>query len=255
MVGCSGIKLITKSNSDTYSQDFNLMSTIWMQNSSEYIALTYQAFNIAKFRLDQKLKNINNPRPLAIIVDVDETILSNAPYQARNVLKNRSFSEDEWFRWTSQSSAEAIAGAVDFLKYAYSKNIDIFYITNRHYKELDFTITNLKRLGLPVNKKFIYPQRDNPSKKIRRDSVLATHEILLLIGDSMADFHEIFDNLSLEQAKRYTGKLKDEFGDRFIILPNPMYGAWLPIIYKNSNATNSHSRHDALLNHLYPMKE
>src|SRR5215210_4652040 len=56
---------------------------LWTQTSGEWRALAFQAFALARLRLDQDLRASRNRRMRrAVIVDVDETVLDNSPYQA-----------------------------------------------------------------------------------------------------------------------------------------------------------------------------
>jgi predicted secreted acid phosphatase len=57
----------------------------------------------------------------------------------------------------------------------------------------------------------------------------------LLIGDNLSDFDKLFDDQAMERRSAVVDSLKLEFGKRFIILPNPMYGDWLQAIYNYDN--------------------
>ena len=52
------------------------------------------------------------------------------------------------------------------------------------------------------------------------------HNIVLLIGDNLGDFSEVFDFRRGNLGKEDVDSLKSLFGSRYIILPNPMYGDW-----------------------------
>ena len=59
------------------------MSAAWVNTSAEYRALCYQAYNAVKAQVDNAVKNHKKKdKPLAIVLDVDETILSNTPQLA-----------------------------------------------------------------------------------------------------------------------------------------------------------------------------
>ena len=91
-------------------------SLIWTQNSAEYKALCYQAFNTAKINLDSFFfieKEFD--KPLAIITDVDETVLDNSPYDGRLILNNISYNRESWVEWGNLETAKAIPGSVDLL--------------------------------------------------------------------------------------------------------------------------------------------
>jgi len=51
------------------------------------------------------------------------------------------------------------------------------------------------------------------------------------MGDNLNDFLNIFANKTTEERFAETDKLKKEWGKKFIVLPNPMYGEWLGAIY------------------------
>ena len=66
--------------------DGKLFATAWQQRSAEYKALCYQAFNIAKLRIDERVGE-SSTKPKAIMTDIDETILNNSPYEAHQLLQ------------------------------------------------------------------------------------------------------------------------------------------------------------------------
>ncbi len=202
-----------------------------MQNAAEVRALTYQAYNIARLRLDHDLKYNKSKKKRAIVVDADETIIDNSPYQARNILKNESYTSQNWNEWVQEASADAVPGAVEFLSYAASKGVEVFYITNRKINGFDATYVNLKNLGFPVKKENMMLRTTGNSKKARRAKVLKNHRIVLLMGDTMADFSEIFEHKSTGERRKLTDEYRQEFGKKFIVLPNPMYGDWEQALY------------------------
>ena len=209
---------------------------LWTQTSGEMRALSYQAFNLARMVLDHdlRMRHRNRLRP-AVIVDIDETILDNSRYQA-TLLKNRhSHSGQRFTDWVNRAEATALPGAVEFLRYASSRGVRVFYITNRRLIEKEATAINLKKLGFPqVDDQTLLVRNDpqSSSKELRRRSVNKKHRVVLLMGDNLNDFAEAFDNSKtvgdrLEAAEQNKGK----FGVRFIVLPNPMYGDWESAIY------------------------
>lgn len=209
---------------------------LWTQTSGEMRALAYQAFNLARMVLDRDLRMRHRIRLRpAIIVDVDETIVDNSPYQA-TLLKNRqNHSSQRFTDWVNRAEATALPGAVEFLRYATSRGVRIFYITNRRENEKEGTAVNLKKLGFPeVNEQTLLVRTDpqSSSKEPRRQSVEKKHRIVLLMGDNLNDFAEIFDK-SKTVADRLAASEhnKDKFGVRFIVLPNTMYGDWESAIY------------------------
>ena len=209
---------------------------VWTQTAGEARALAYQAFNLARMMLDRDLQTNRRSRMRrAIVVDADETVLDNSRYQA-TLLKNRqSYDARTWTEWVKRAEAEAIPGAVEFLRYAASRGVRIFYITNRNLVEKEATASNLKKLGFPdVSDETLLVRTDTKtsSKEARRRTVSARFRIVLLMGDNLNDFAEIFDQ-SRTVADRLAAveRNKEQFGKRFIVLPNVMYGDWESAIY------------------------
>ncbi len=208
-----------------------LLAVAYQQASAENRALQYQAFHLAKYILNDALKK-KSKKKLAIVVDIDETVLDNSPYQANQVFNGESYPKG-WNKWCNMSQARAIPGAVSFLKYAVSKNVDVFYVSNRKVKVLQATIKNLKKHGFPqVTNEHIYLRSKTGNKTPRRKKILKTHNIIILMGDNLGDFSDIFEKKSYKERMSLVDKNANKFGAKFIMLPNPMYGAWEGAVYE-----------------------
>ncbi|MDX8360809.1 5'-nucleotidase, lipoprotein e(P4) family [Cytobacillus sp. IB215316] len=208
----------------------NIMSTLWHQTSGERNALYYQGYNIGKMMLDQNLtENIEKKR--AIVLDLDETVLDNDPYQAYAAVNEVEYPEG-WDDWINSASAELLPGALEFLQYADEQGVDIYYISNRKEEQKEATIKNMEYHGIPQSTEDrILLKTDESSKKARRDQVLADHEIILLFGDNLADFADVFDKQTVPERNSSVDDLKADFGSKFIVFPNPMYGDWEGAVY------------------------
>ena len=224
--------------------DGKLFATVFQQKAAEYRALCFQAYNFARLRLDT-YKSLTG-KPKAIITDIDETLLDNSPYQAQQVLKGKDFDPVSWNQWTAKGIADTLPGAASFLKYAALKGVTIFYITNREEKDKEGTLKNLQLFGLPNADEAHYMQRaTTSSKESRRQSVTTTHEIIMLLGDNLSDFSSLFDKKTQDERLRNTNFSYADFGNRFIVLPNPVYGDWEGAIY-NYNKFN-YTQKDSIL--------
>ena len=222
---------ITKPPTRLYEQ--NTMSILWFQNSGEAKALYYQGYNIGKMRLDEILRKKQYNRALkpAIVLDIDETILDNSPHQASYVVNGKGDPRD-WSKWIKRADAKLLPGALDFLRYADSKGVEIFYISNRQEAAKEPTIKNLQKVGVPqadANHVLLQQESEN-GKENRRQQVAKTYDILLLFGDNLGDFSG-FDGLTDRGRLETVNKLKEEFGKKLIVFPNPMYGDWEGAIY------------------------
>ena len=221
-----------KQANNTYQEG----AIVWTQTAGEARALAHQAFNLARMMLDRDLRvNRRSRMRRAIVVDADETVLDNSRYQA-TLLKNRqSYDARTWTEWVKREEAEALPGAVEFLRYAAARGARVFYITNRNLAEKDATAANLKKLGFPdVSEQTLLVRTDpkTSSKEARRQSVSSKFRIVLLMGDNLNDFAEVFDQSKTVQARlAAVEQNKSLFGKRFIVLPNVMYGDWESAIY------------------------
>ena len=215
--------------------EYQTGAVLWMQTSGERAALSYQAFSLARMMLDRDLRTRSRMKR-AVIVDIDETIMDNSQYQASLIKNHQSFNDQTWQAWVNRSEATAIPGAVEFLTYATSRGVRVFYITNRKAAEKEGTAVNLRKLGFPnVNDQTLLVRTDtkSSSKEPRRQSVSATYRVVLLMGDNLNDFSDVFENAKTVSGRMaVTDQNKAKFGARFIVLPNPMYGDWENAIYE-----------------------
>ncbi len=240
-----------------------MLAVNWVQQSGEYRALTYQAFNVAKLTFDTaKSKNINRP---AIIVDIDETVLDNSPYQAGLLNSNNGFQLTTWNQWIKVEKAQAVPGAVEFVNYVNKNGGKVFFISNRdessakNAKTNDLeiaTMNNLKSVGfMGVNEQTVLLKgeftkqidgKENTSKQWRVEAIKngsadgKRYTVIALIGDNLNDFDETIGKNN-QQRRDYVDKNRKDYGmfnitkgivkPAYIAIPNPMYGNWETGIY------------------------
>ncbi len=206
-----------------------LLSVMWTQSSGEAKALRLQAYALAKFRLAEALAKPTegDARRPAVILDIDETVLDNSPQLAALALTDGAYSQGRWRNWSARASAQAIPGAKAFLDYADSRGVAIFYVSNRSTEELADTVKNLKDAGLAqAAESQVLLRVDDSSKEERRRQVMKDHRVLLLLGDALGDFDETFEKKSIGERGQAVERMADEFGKRYIVLPNAAYGDW-----------------------------
>jgi 5'-nucleotidase (lipoprotein e(P4) family) len=229
----AGVKVNAQNvaNPQVNLQEQNTMSVLWFQRAGETKALYYQGYNIGKMRLNEALSKVDKKKDLkpAVVLDIDETIVDNSLLFAGNIHTGNA---SPWDTWIDYGKAKALPGAVDFLRYADSKGVDIYYITNRKESQKEVTIRNLKQIGAPQADvdHVLLLQPGEIGKEKRRQMVAETHHILLLFGDNLGDFNG-FDELSVSGRIQAVDRRKDEFGKKLIVFPNPMYGDWEEAIY------------------------
>lgn len=209
-------------------REYSIQSVLWQQNAAEYRALCYQAYNLAKTRLTQLVAQADTAdNKLAVITDIDETVLDNSPFNAKLIALNEQYSAEEWANWVKREDAKAVPGAVDFLNFVKTKGVEVFYVSNRPKTLEKATIENLKKLNLPyANSDHLLLKAETSAKKSRFEEVRNTHKVLLYIGDNLGDFSSQFRMPSTKKRNALAKQLEAEFGNKFIVLPNPMYGDW-----------------------------
>jgi 5'-nucleotidase (lipoprotein e(P4) family) len=242
----------------------SLLAVIWLQQSGEYAALTHQSFNFARLAFDKAIaQGIENP---AIIVDIDETILDNSLYQASLIDSNEQFNYESWSQWVLAQQATAIPGAIDFINYVQNQGGKVFFISDRSEKisetsdhnDLETaTIANLTALGFQgVNEENVLLKGEfaqlvegklDFSKQFRRDAITSgkvdgiKYNIVLLIGDNLNDF-DANAGITNPERRNYVEQHQQQYGITqngeeqtifpvYIILPNPIYGAWEAGLY------------------------
>ncbi|HGY56780.1 MAG TPA: 5'-nucleotidase, lipoprotein e(P4) family [Caldithrix abyssi] len=222
-----------------------LNAVLWMQQSSEYEASALQAYKIAQNLLDKALADKNwtaaleqtgdyAQLPPAVILDVDETVLDNSPFEANLILNNASFSNTLWDKWCNEARAEAVPGAVEFCNYAAEKGVTVFYLTNRRQHLTEATRRNLQKAGFPLSDKTetVITRTDTGDKGPRRHKIAENYRILLLIGDNNGDFASGFTKAPSAQRHKMVKDYRDYWGTKWIVLPNPSYGDWESALYE-----------------------
>lgn len=240
-----------KSECTIGSQDHLMYATIWYQRSPEMKALYYQGYNLASMRLAEFAKQ-KSAKPKAVVVDIDETMLDNSPFEAQEIIGNSGFTPESWKKWSDLAKAKALPGAVEFTHFCDSLGVEVIYISNRSVAEINATLKNLDSLGFSfARKENMIFKEDVSSKKIRRDKISEKFEIVLLIGDNLNDLSEVFENRGLDWGSSVVEQNRKEFGNRFIVLPNPMYGDWEKNIFSSKESLNDIQKRAARLKVLF----
>ncbi|ETI67627.1 5'-nucleotidase, lipoprotein e(P4) family [Neobacillus vireti] len=234
----------TVTSSTASMAEQNTMSVLWYQTSGEAKALYYQGYNVGKMRLDEILNNWDKNKQLkpAIVLDLDETVIDNSPLFAGKIVSGENYPLN-WSKWEDRAAAKPLPGALEFLNYADSKGVAIFYITNRKEAKKAITIKNLQAVGVPqaTPDHVFLKQKGESGKENRRQQVAKTNEIVLLFGDNLGDFSG-FDELSVSGRIDAVTKHKEEFGRKLIVFPNPMYGDWEGAIYNHDSSKSVDER-------------
>jgi 5'-nucleotidase (lipoprotein e(P4) family) len=252
--GCVSVAEPPRAAPVAATADDNLNAVAWMQGSAEYAAVAMQTWQAATGGLDAALADpawdalVPADRegaplaglPPAVIVDVDETVLDNSPYQARLVRDGREFDDDSWDGWVAEAQALPVPGALEFARAAAARGVTMIYLSNRTQAQQQPTLANLRALGFPVAGGEVFlgkgtavagcTQAGSSDKSCRRRQVARQYRVLMQFGDQLGDFVAGPDN---RPATRHAllDAHRGWFGERWWMLPNPSYGAWQPALF------------------------
>lgn len=206
-------------------REYQIGAYLWFQTSGEYRALVYQAYNIAREKVERDLEDKHN-RKRAVVFDIDETLLDNSFSGADEIQKGIAWKESNFSDWAKTRKAIALPGTLDFVKFLTDRQVEVFYISNRRIEVFEDTYANLKNVGFPVKRENLMLMGEENSKETRRQVVLKKYDVVLYIGDNLTDYPGGFEKTSVESRNALVDELKGDFGRKLIILPNPMYGDW-----------------------------
>ncbi|WP_331615286.1 5'-nucleotidase, lipoprotein e(P4) family [Roseateles sp.] len=227
-------------------------ATLWFQTAVERRAATLAVYRAATARLPAARKATRETasleqaeqggfarKPPAIVLDVDETVVDNSPYEAWRIRAGKPYDSASWAAWVASAQATAIPGAPEFIARARTLGFRVVFITNRtcplqgSYRPDGFhvacpqkaqTLANLERLlGRAVAPEDLMLRRDRiewsaSDKSARRYAVARTHRIAMLVGDDLNDFVPRANYDESAHAKRW--------GLSWVPIPNPTYGSW-----------------------------
>lgn len=176
-------------------------------------------------------------RPLAVVFDVDETVLLNLGFESDAARRGPGYDQGRWTRWeqTGADKVEAVPGAAETIAALRGDGVTVIYNTNRSASTAAFTIDALNKAGLgPVTLGDTLILRDDNAsggKDERRWKIAERYCIVAMGGDQLGDFSDLFNAPSLSvPARRNTTAntlIAPLWGHGWFILPNPVYGSSL----------------------------
>jgi 5'-nucleotidase (lipoprotein e(P4) family) len=251
--GCLSAGRNTPNDHDrlNYNHDL-LMGILWQQNSGEYSALCYQAFNAGKMYIDSLPSGGNN----AAVFDIDETVLDNSKYAAWMVTTGSPWGNDTWEAWCNAQDAGAVPGSLDFARYLAERGIELFYVSNRPGSTADSTVINLQNLGFPfADGDHVFLQEDTSDKNPRLERIRARgYDIVLFAGDSLEDFDSAVRRWTNQERKDWANSEHEGFGVYRIVLPNAVYGTFESAIVPNYYGLSLEEKARARLETISPWK-
>ncbi|MEM1176402.1 MAG: HAD family acid phosphatase [Pseudomonadota bacterium] len=231
----------------------NTDAVVWLQSSSEYAALTAGVYASATAALDAVI-GAGDATKMAVVLDVDETVLDNSSYQGQLVLDNDTYGSETWDRWIALKAAVEVPGVVDFIRESQARGIHVVFITNREClqrssagdvcPQLEETRANLESIGIDTAQTTLFLRGQQPpepcralltgaeqaqgvwssDKTSRRACVELDRQIVMLFGDQFGDFTEAHGTDGRVSAAEFS----DNWGRNWFVLPNPTYGGWKP---------------------------
>ena len=233
----------------------NLNAVLWTQTAIEHDLIYREVYRSAGEKLLAALKDrkwdalaknerkhpLKNLKP-AVILDIDETVLDNSPYQAQLIANGAEYNEATWAEWCRSKSARALPGALEFAEAAAKRGVTVFYLSNRAQDLTEATLDNLRQLGFPIARgEDVFLglgtvvqgcEQNGTEKGCRRELIGRTHRVLLQVGDQIGDFVDVLANTAdgrRSAVEPYAGWI----GERWFVLPNPTYGSWEPALFNN----------------------
>ena len=243
------------SAASTTAADDNLHAVTWMQTSAEYQANSIQTYRAALAQLDAALADpqwdalvpadrvvpATGLKP-AVVVDIDETVLDNSPYQVRLIRSGLAYDDATWAQWVAEQSARPVPGAVEFARAADARGITVIYLSNRTMDQRAASLANLRAVGFPVANESVYlgkgmpvegcQQSSGSEKHCRRQWVSRDYRVLMQFGDQLGDFVQPRPNTTENRAALMQSH-GSWFGERWWMLANPSYGDWQPALFDN----------------------
>jgi len=236
----------------TVPPDDNLNAVLWVQRAVEFGLVAREVYHVAELKLDEALANPawdalpredrlgpSDGLPPAVIVDVDETVLDNSPYQARLVRNGKEYNEASWAEWCREEAAQPLPGAVEFARRAAERGVSVFYVSNRAVELGPATLANLRKAGFPVPDDHVFLglgtvvegcEVVGTDKGCRRRRVGRTHRVLMQFGDQIGDFVDVIPKTAAGR-EQSMAPYADWIGERWWVLPNPTYGSWEPALF------------------------
>lgn len=248
----------------------NLNAVVWTQTAIEHDLIYREVYRQAGEKLAAALKSskwdalpkgdrkraLKGLKP-AVIVDVDETVLDNSPYQARLIRSGGEFNEATWAEWCREKAAKPLPGALDFAKLAAKRGVTVFYLSNRAQDLNQVTLENLREAGFPVAGDSVFLglgtvvegcEQNGSEKGCRRELIGRKYRVLMQFGDQIGDFVDVLNTPDGRRAA--VEPYLDWIGERWFVLPNPTYGSWEPALFSNDWSQTPEQRRRAKMDAL-----
>ena len=223
----------------------------WKQTAAEYFALCHQAYNLARLRVDEAVAEHDaGDRPLAVITDIDDTILHARSYWGHLVNNDMDFFDDAiWDEWLPLNLVTPAPGALEFFRYCENQDVEVFYVTNRDQGEatFDYALAQLKHLAFPfADEDHLYVFRETSNKTPAREEVESRYQVAVMLGDNLNDYRRDYYLTDIDERMALMERDKEHWGRQFILLPNPTDGHWVRAIFGDSEPAPTEENREIL---------
>lgn len=252
-VSCTTTEVVQAPASYSKKNDLGLL---WTNHAAEFEALARQVYQVATQALPGFIEDRSwtvvpgnqdfRDLPPAVILDVDETTVSNRAFQISFTPPVTQLKIDTWNR---EHVAEPVPGVVEFVRAARDAGVTAFFVTNRPCDRLegdprpcpykDTIVADLAEIGLETDPEFVMLAGEREgwdrAKITRREHIAQTHRVIMLIGDDLGDFvpcvriklYGPCENAATADSRdNYLNEYRELWGNGWYILPNPMHGSW-----------------------------
>jgi acid phosphatase len=216
-------------------QENRILANLYMQTGAEYRACCLQTYKLAAEKLIDRLRRLpGDGLPPAVVMDLDETVLDNAPFQ-EFLYRNRLVYRDElWEPWERDHAEEVglVPGAKGFIAAAELAGATVVYVSNRLTKYRDSTVRALAHNGVNTDgiDGRMYLREMTTDKTQRRQQAEQRFRVLMYFGDGLRDFSEGFKvvpgQTTIATRARQVDAAAARWGNDWFVLPNPSYGEW-----------------------------
>ena len=177
-------------------------------------------------------------RPLAVVLDVDETALQNLGYEFDEASARTGYDQQRWNRWeaTGADAVLPMPGAVTALADIRRAGITVIFNSNRLVANARATEAALNGAGLgpAAHGRTLWLQGDiapGSAKDPRRAAIASRYCVVAMAGDQLGDFSDLFNarDLSVPDRRRAatTAPFARLWGNGWFMLSNPVYGPGL----------------------------
>ncbi len=235
------------------------MGLLWVKHAAEYHAITRQVYASATADLRDFIDDTSwsaMPQqadaadlPPAVILDVDETVVSNVDFQ---LTFERPFANHKLDTWSSNYDSRVIQGVKEFVDAARAAGVTVFFVTNRPCELIEgnddpcpqktTTVDDIREVGIEVTPEFVMLANERPEwdreKLVRRQLIAESYRVIMLVGDDFGDFvpcalkkvvAPCTASATRESRAKALEKYNEYWGRGWYVLPNPMHGSWTSV--------------------------